>query len=539
MGVYILMDILPNEIDKEEWKKVYDESLELIKAYPFMSFTVDRETYDTTWGYVHKTTDGEISIGNNKQATGWHLFGDYSTLQGAESFKLFRDIENYQLENGTFHYSNDILAMMINNYLFYHDDQELAIPVRSTGVFDGKTQGFPHHIPLLAIACLIESRFPKQVLIWGDITIGQMEKAVEWANTILTHPIELTERANNKILLSRIKNLLTDELFILKAFFALTLHDHKAEVGTLLRKEFKESTITKYFKEHFSGFNVETIGSRDNLKRYIDLGFSIESTCDIAVLDPNGAHYDAEAFCKSLLSLNWPSKANKDRDQLTLEMNKADSAIPETVYSQFGKSFLQLAGVQDELKTNLSIDNVVEILESKLGHIVNISSFLNQREDEREFVEEIKDDKEFLTYYEELKADYEKHKIDLDAYSISDLDDIILWKKGDSIHPKIEELIEKVGTHLKVIQTKHKKSFDLFHSYSDDNKIKLLIKINNDFHIRKETWDYYIKNIHQPVVIDTFFALSSLKATEVNMNTLCKALVNNIELLNEYVINQE
>lgn len=52
-----------------------------------------------------------------------------------------------------------------------------------------KTQGLDYHIPLLAIGCLLETRFPDAVAVSGDITLSQCRKAVDWANQFLSKSI--------------------------------------------------------------------------------------------------------------------------------------------------------------------------------------------------------------------------------------------------------------------------------------------------------------------------------------------------------------
>ncbi|UJL45605.1 hypothetical protein KFZ58_14545 [Virgibacillus sp. NKC19-16] len=159
MGVYIFMDILPSKINKEEWENVYEESIDLIKAYPFMDYTFDRETYGVMWRYAHRT-------GYTDLQQKWHIVGDYDTMLTGESFSLSRDIEVYRKKDNVKNGSDDIIAEEINRNVFY-DQEELQIPVGSVNVFDGKTQREPFHNYLLAIACLFESRFPKHVIVRG------------------------------------------------------------------------------------------------------------------------------------------------------------------------------------------------------------------------------------------------------------------------------------------------------------------------------------------------------------------------------------
>lgn len=55
-------------------------------------------------------------------------------------------------------------------------------PVR---VFGDKTQGYPYHFAVLAAAMLIEERFPRDAMVWGDIDDGQAEEAARLAAPIL------------------------------------------------------------------------------------------------------------------------------------------------------------------------------------------------------------------------------------------------------------------------------------------------------------------------------------------------------------------
>ena len=535
MGVYIFMSILPDKIGKEEWEKVYEESLELINAYPFMDSTIDQESYDILWKYVHRATEKNIRISHNEHSIGWHVFGDYETLLGAESVSLLKDIEYYREWKDKNESCDDILTMKINERLFYWEE-ELKLPVTSTTIFDGKTQGFPHHIPLLAIACLIESRFPKYAIVWGDITIGQMKKAIDWANSILTHPIQLTERANNKILLERIRSIVQDDRTALKAFMALTMHNKDFRLGDFIKEHFDRSTLTAYYTAHFSQYNIETFGFHDALRNFFDLGFSIDQACDICVLDPNGCRYDAEIFAEAVLSMLWPID-KKDLNQRLSESDEAENETPDTVYSQFGRTFLKMAGVQEGVKTNFTSHDVTAILQSKLGHVVNIPSLLKNKK-EKEAQDGI-DDKDVADFYEQLKVNLDKTDAELKAYTISDLDDLILWKKGDSLHPNIEKAIKRIKDFVDEGKNRRQSSYDEFHSYENNKKIKWLIHLNDYFYIRKETWDYYIANIHQSDVIDSLFGLLIIKTDELNTNKLCKAIVNNVDLFKAYMVGSD
>ncbi|WP_066186091.1 hypothetical protein [Gracilibacillus timonensis] len=522
MGIYIFMDVLPNEIKQEDWEAVYEESLELIRAYPFLSREVDRHTYQENWAYALHTKEKEL----NQYQKGWHLIGDYPTMQGAESFILYRNIENYRYSHPMKKACPDILAKLINREVFYQEN-ERQIPVDSVNVFDGKTQGYPHHNNLLAIACLFECRFPEHVVVRGDITIGQMNKAVKWANTVLKQPIQITERADNEKLVKRINRIVEDEQSTLQAFMSLNLQAEDFRLGEMIRRQFNDEVITSYFTERFKQLDVNTMGFRSSLSHFLNLGFPIEQACEICVLDEKGCQYDAKDFAETVLSLEW----NDGKDRLDDEMiayNQPGKESPETVYSQFGKMMMQMTGVTERMKSNLSSEEVTVILDHKLGEQVDVKAISNAEQNKstdtagNALLELLSDN--LVEIEEELE----------DRFDISDIDYLILWKEGDRLHPKIEKRLNNLKDFIMEMQKNEKETFDRFNGSSDQDKINCLIQSNRYFLIRKECWDYYIENINQTHLMNVVFSILAIKADEIKVNSLCKAILNNRGLLEKY-----
>jgi len=527
MGVYISMDILPNEIDSKEWEAVYEESLELIRAYPFLSREVDRDTYEETWVYALRGDERELE---NDQK-GWHVFGDYQTMQGAESFILYRNIENYRKSDHVSEGCRDVLAELINLEVFYNQ-KERQLPIDSVRVFNGKTQGLPHHNYLLAIVCLFESRFPEQVVVSGDISIGQMNQAVKWANTILQKPIQITERIDNGKLLKRISRIVGDEYDALSAFISLTLQAEDFALGKIIREQFSEEVIRAYYIEQFKQYDVSMIGFRNTLSSFFNLGFHVEEACDICVLDHDGCRYDAQEFAETVLSMNWNDGKSRVDDEL-LAYNQPEREMPETIYSQMGKTFFKMAGLQESMKSSMSSEEVTAILADKLGELVNLESFGEAGQDEsdngnKDSIQELLS--KFIADYEE------KVESDFNEYTVSDIDDLILWKQGDSLHPNIEKLLIKLKDFTINMMERNKDIFDEFNGDSENNKVRRLIRLNRYFLIRKECWDYYIEHINQTNLVNAVLSILSVKAEGVHMNSLCQAVVNNRSLLEKYIL---
>ncbi|GAB3804296.1 hypothetical protein [Virgibacillus kimchii] len=536
MGIYIYMDILPNKIDKEEWERVYEESLQLVLAYPFMDDEVDLETYGEMWRYALRTDETEMEFDYNDHQPGWHLYGDYETMLGAESFSLFRNIESYRKKTRTPEGSDDILAKEINWTVFY-GQEERQIPVGNVTIFDAKTQGFPFHNYILAIACLLESRFPKQVLVTGDISIGQMRKAMEWANTILEKPIHLTERADNDILLRRIRRLVDREFDALKSFMHLTMHATDEQLGKTIREQFTPEVIKAYFIDRLKQSGIQTLGFQVDLSEFLHLGFNLEQACEICVLDEDGCQVDAREFAKTVFSLEWHFEGEPEHDETPLRFNEPESEEPETVDSQFEKVLMQMAGFQESMKVNMTYEDVAAILQHKLGDLVEMAPLLEEKRSELAQNEESEEEINDLLL--KLMADRIGKGKSLEPaanYTISDLDYLVLWKEGDSLHPNIEKRLKQLKDFRKEMMERNKERFDDFHACSDYDKMRWLIQSNRYFVIRKEAWDYYRENINDTDLINAVLSILFVKAEEKYTNQLCKAVLNNVALLKKYIV---
>lgn len=530
MGIMIFLDIMPHHIQEAEWEKVYEETLDLINAFPFLDNVFDDVSYDCNWKYTERTREREIRFANDQ--IGWHTFGDEESMKTAESFFLVRDLNYYRKKSSRNGNCDDILFSKIDNYPGINEHLDY-FNVNEVTVFDSKTQGEPFHIPMLAIACLIESRFPKYAIVSGDIPIGQMKHAIDWANSILKHPISLTERADNEKLLERVNAEVKDDAAALEAFMSLQMQDHSFELGTLIRREFRPETIQAYYISHFRDYKVGTLGFSTQLSNYISLGFHIADACKICVLIPNGCNYDAEQFAKAVLSLGWEINFKNTNDQLSSRINSPSSSQPETVYSLFGKMMFQMAGIQEPAKSNLSYEEVAAILREHLEELCDIDSLLDNKITKE--IEEADSDTLFEKLLKELEDEKKAQQTEMAKYTITDIDDLIVWKVGHTIHPALEKSIAKVNNFVEQMLEDDEKSFTAFQEKSKKDKMRTLIQYNKYFYIHKKAWDGLSENIHDPLFTNKIFGIMRIDASGLNMNKLCKALVNNRELFNAYL----
>jgi len=527
MGVMIYLNIMPNHIDEADWSKVYEETLEIINGYPFLDSIFDSQTYGCNWKYVTRTKERMIKFADHQ--IGWHTIGDEMSLKMGESFFLIKDIHYYRNDFKKSGNCDDILFSSIHNYLDSNEEFE-RLRVADFVVFDAKTQGEPYHIPLLAIACLIESRFPEQAIVTGDISIGQMETAVKWVNSILKHPITLTERADNEKLLFRIKKVVKDEYSALEMLLHSTMRELDVELGNLIRRQFRPETIVAYFLYEFKRFKIGTLGFSTELAHFIKLGFRLEDASELCVFDPAGCKYDAKEFAKEVLSMEWATEEGSLVEPISMEINAPNSTNPETVNSIFGKTFLQLAGFQETLKSNLSFEQVVRILQDQLGDLCDIDLIVAEMSDSKENSTDLFDE-----FYSELEKYVEPEELSKAQFTITDAEDLIAWKYGDTIHPGLEKGIFMVKEFVERLLEKDKELFANFQNMTNKDKMRKLIQSNRFFYIHKKVWDEISDNIDETQMINKILGVLSIKAEEININKLCKSLVNNQELFQAYI----
>lgn len=225
----------------------------------------------------------------------------------------------------------------------------------------------------------------------------------------------------------------------------------------------------------------------------------------------------------------WSGLVRKNmRNEIPPAYNEPGSEEPETVHSQFGKIMLEMAGVQENMKSNLSYEEVAAILERQLGDWIDMKQLIKQEEEAYD-----ESDDELNELLSKLMGTVAGEKPDASKYTIDDLDYLILWEEGDSLHPRIEDAIMRLKDFVTKFERNNQDLCNLFQVYTDHQKIVKLIQSNHFFLIRKEMWDYYIENINQPKLSNAVLAVLSVKADGFNINKLCKAVINNVDLLNK------
>lgn len=184
-------------ITQNEWESVYEETLSLLKVFPFAEIQ-ERRIQDKINLCLVRTRERKMIYGPNNEyiGVGWSTAGDYEDMSIAEECYLPRYLP---VEDHCDPDAGDAMLGVIGKDGVYT-------------LWKVDTEGKSYFIYLLAIGCLIQARLGTKAHIYGDITLEQYGRAVRLANKYLEKPIRLPEQCDHERLCKRIEKIdITDK----------------------------------------------------------------------------------------------------------------------------------------------------------------------------------------------------------------------------------------------------------------------------------------------------------------------------------------
>ncbi len=170
MGTTITLEIDPRQIDRARWAAAYDEIYEILQAAPRDLARLDtRVVFGERVPVYVRALEGVFGRSGERRLG---LSGDLHSRRVGALFELCRDLDHY------LHRSHGLDAdrgAPAADLLARAPDQ----PGAGFPVFYGDTQGAPYRHSVLAVATLIEQRFPGAAVVGGDIDRAQATAALE------------------------------------------------------------------------------------------------------------------------------------------------------------------------------------------------------------------------------------------------------------------------------------------------------------------------------------------------------------------------
>ncbi len=359
MGVYITLAIIPSRITHEAWRETYEESLALLRGYSGEMMGIQREQIKTAERRVYSRRI-EHHVDDPKQRH-WHVVGDFASKETGESFILYSDLEHYR-DRGSHSKSeeeiNDIIVNIITEKGGYCD------------VFSDKTQGCPYHIPMLAVAMLVEDRFPQYAHASGDIDIHQAKQAQAFAKTVLKKEIALPLAVDAPRLFKRIQAHYQGKEAI--KYFDRLFRGEANSRFEILYKMSDRSTFTQGFLDDLRYYKSPTqLGAIDLSMKWLNATRDLKTLCELACLHEDGPKFDPVQFADALAS-TWISIEESMRG--VMNPFRKPKGATNTVATQFGSMLFDMGGLKGRsMRFYMDEKQVLEILSGLFsGHAKQI-----------------------------------------------------------------------------------------------------------------------------------------------------------------------
>lgn len=332
MGVYIDLAIMPIRITREAWLDVYNESLVLLQGYPGEMMGIQYEEINSAERRVYsRKIEHDVDDPGQKH---WHVVGDFKSKQTGESFVFYSDLDNYRARK---------------NFSESHADEDEDIIVsiveeqhRHCHVFLDKTQGHPYHIPLLAVAMLVEDRFPEYAHASGNIDIYQARKAQQFARPILEREIALPICVDAPRLFEKICRHY-EGMEAIEYFDQIFRGDHVDKFKALYQLIERE-TFIQYFLDELQHYSSPgQFGAIDLSIEWLTVTKDVKTLCELACLNEHGPRFDPIKFSEALAS-TWISIDESLRD-IMKPFRKSEGDI-DTVDTQLGSIIFDMGGLK-------------------------------------------------------------------------------------------------------------------------------------------------------------------------------------------------
>lgn len=173
IGLYIYTSI-EADIDPCAWQELWDESLAVLRSFPL---PLVRLSWQNRRGIDILGLSTELQADTDDRSV-WRIDGDLLSRRRMETFDLSRDWQRYRPEQ------------VAGAPLTWSNPKDPWAGV-SGGIelFGNKTQGRPAHFAILAVAHLIEHRFPGRSFVSGDLTPDGCEWVRSWLAKTIDEPV--------------------------------------------------------------------------------------------------------------------------------------------------------------------------------------------------------------------------------------------------------------------------------------------------------------------------------------------------------------
>ncbi len=536
MGIFIRLAI-SHSVTKDEWQKVYEESLKLVEAFPLAEKEkINIEGIDTICLIPTKERTTSCGWNDENERVGWDAVGDYYYMKRAEDYYLPRDLvtdKEFEKDAG------DAMFGMLPVYMNYNWNDPRFDHIYH--VWGAKTQGEPYHIYLLAIGCMIESRLGDKAFVYGDITRGQCKKAVELANQYLAKSIDIPDRCDMERLIKRVVKFPLCEQEQIAVFDRFYLGTKDAAFGEYMRKIYSEKIIEDYWKDRFEGNTIGTVGFDKIFNDYMMWGFDLEKLCHYISFDINGEP-QYEKFVQRVMESKFHLKEKNCEDALNIDQEESQ---PYSIGTQFAQ--LIFGSIRNKkVDRYIPIEEVRKALINGIGDQCNVNAIIDAYLEEEAKQSEIRlsksmDEEEAKKAFMQDPSEVFNQGLDMmreamnerrEKYDIRDMVELKYYEAGDTMPEYIKE---SLGTSYNFYSSVIEEP-DFAHLMSEEpqKRCEWLVEHNGSLLLRDKDWKKIFKNIKDnKESFAKYYPMVRVRITSEDMYHLLVAMVIN-DALYEY-----
>ncbi len=248
MGLNVHLYIQYSGICEEKWREVYDESLKLLYAFPTPLLRLDLEKNEEKKRYV---LTKKIVKNEGQEIECWQITGDQISRKRAETFELFRNEIERRKSN-----KNGLQGYKPGKHILWANKENLEYSDgNGVNLFGSKTQGYPYHMAVLAVALLIENRFPDNAYLNGDVDDWQIKQIIPWMENILQTPMQAPICVSGERLWKCLSKIFPHEKDVMVRFEAIFSGNNENRISiplSLANKQFINSYLIEKLEEYES-----------------------------------------------------------------------------------------------------------------------------------------------------------------------------------------------------------------------------------------------------------------------------------------------
>lgn len=426
MGVFICCDADAKRIPRDEWKGAFADAMRIAEAGKLSN--TERREYEGYRYYAGVPCTSEEVEKND----GLRIDGELETGSSMETHYIPRSlgVDVPEQPEGT----------MLAGYLSEPEKYGLEI-IDSEGILFNKTQGRLGHIWLLSMACVFCDRFPDAMYLGGDITAGQVKRAMEIAEEVLDRKLAPPVAFDKGLLLPRVHELSQGNEAIEFQLFS--------EIYKGMRDDAYNSFVLEHFSQHaiYSGYRelAKEDGIHEILKQWLLLDLPFRDVAQMLVADPEGPKHPPEKFVKSVLNAKLHIE-----EKLIYDAAHADNAneVPDDIEMLLSRTMAMMFGIR-----NWAIDRYIPLNQLKtdckdvFGDGCDVETLFKDAE---ESIANSRSSQTSKAIYDIIEKQTMLDAEEEAEYDINEMEQMFWWKPDVSTNPTVLDGLTK--TYAKMIE---------------------------------------------------------------------------------------